>query len=171
MKNAFTLLELLVVIGILALLVGLGVPVFTSQMAKAKSAACLSNLRNIGIGLQSYLAENNATFPTLVAARASRDQTEQPSIDTVFLPYVENEKTFRCPAEEQLFLETGTSYYWNSALNGQAAASLNLFGLISDLSRIPILVDKEGWHRHTENRVNHLFADGHASAELRLFTE
>jgi len=32
-------------------------------------------------------------------------------------------------------------------------------------------VDKEGWHRVNPTRVNHLFADGHSSNELRLFSE
>jgi prepilin-type processing-associated H-X9-DG protein len=34
-----------------------------------------------------------------------------------------------------------------------------------------VLVDKEGWHRRNPTRVNHLYADGHASWELRLFAQ
>ena len=170
MKKAFSLVELLIVCGIIALLAAIAIPSFRVQSARAKSVACLSNLRSIGIGFQQYLAENNGKFPELAAARPDRSE-ELPSIDTVFLPYVEDPEVFRCPADTELYSKTGTSYYWNSALNGQAAAGLNLFGLISDISRIPILVDKDGWHKYTENRVNHLFADGHASPTIRLFAE
>jgi prepilin-type processing-associated H-X9-DG protein len=46
--------------------------------------------------------------------------------------------------------------------------NLNLFTFITDLSRIPILVDKEGWHKASENRVNHLFADGHVESHKRF---
>jgi prepilin-type processing-associated H-X9-DG protein len=48
---------------------------------------------------------------------------------------------------------------------------LNFLSLATDLAKIPILVDKEGWHRHSEEKVNHLFADGHAANQLRLFTD
>ena len=48
---------------------------------------------------------------------------------------------------------------------------LNFFGFVTDLSKIPVLVDKEGWHKNTEDKVNHLFADGHATKDLRLFAE
>jgi prepilin-type processing-associated H-X9-DG protein len=34
-----------------------------------------------------------------------------------------------------------------------------------------VIVDKEGWHIRSEDKVNHLFADGHASNHLRLFTD
>jgi len=66
---------------------------------------------------------------------------------------------------------TGTSYFYNSALGGQRVHSLNFLGLVDDTSRIPVLVDKEGWHRVNPTRVNHLFADGRTSNELRLFSE
>ena len=66
---------------------------------------------------------------------------------------------------------TGTSYYWNVALNGQALGSLNFLNFIEDHSRIPILSDKEGFHPYTDNKVNILYADGHATKELKFFTD
>lgn len=64
-SRAFTLIEMLVVIAILALLIALITPVVNSGVRRARSAACLSNLRNIIIATHSYAVENNAEFPSL----------------------------------------------------------------------------------------------------------
>lgn len=169
MRSAFTLLELVAavaIIGILAAAILGGWPLVTSR---ADSAKCLSHLRGIGIGLNVFLAENNMTMPSLAAGRASLAE-DVPVIDTVLAPFLDDTRAFACPADRRLARETGTSYFWNSALSGQPVASLNLFAIVTDRSKIPVLVDKEGWHRHSTNKVNHLFADGHAAKELRLFT-
>ena len=57
--NAFTLIELLVVIGIIALLAAFLLPSLARSKAAAQSAACQSNLRQLGIGLQNFLSENH----------------------------------------------------------------------------------------------------------------
>jgi hypothetical protein len=55
--------ELLVVIGIIALLAGLLLPALTRAKNQSKRAACFSNLRQIGIGFALYLPDNNDHFP------------------------------------------------------------------------------------------------------------
>lgn len=56
--RAFSLVELLVVISIIALLAALLLPVLTSARQRARSLNCVSNLRQIGIALQTYVQEN-----------------------------------------------------------------------------------------------------------------
>ena len=60
---AFTLIELLVVIAILAILVALLLPTLASARDKGWRAACLSNLRQIGIAIHAYAGDNDGNIP------------------------------------------------------------------------------------------------------------
>src|SRR3954470_9946522 len=61
--RAFTLVELLVVIGIIAVLVALLLPSLNRAREQAKATQCLSNMRQLGVGLQSYLIESKNMIP------------------------------------------------------------------------------------------------------------
>jgi len=170
MRRGFTLIELAVVMAIVGVLIALIIPAYRFTTHRAESAKCLGNLRGIGIALNGWLGDNNMTMPPLAAGRKTLSE-EVPVIDNTLDKYTDDRRIFSCPSDRSLARITGTSYYWNNALSGQSAANLNLFVFITDLSRIPIVVDKEGWHRPVEQKVNHLFADGHVANQLRLFTE
>jgi prepilin-type N-terminal cleavage/methylation domain-containing protein len=61
--DGFTLIELLVVIAIIAVLAALLLPALTAAREKARRTACLSNLAQMGIGLESYACDYSAYFP------------------------------------------------------------------------------------------------------------
>jgi prepilin-type N-terminal cleavage/methylation domain-containing protein/prepilin-type processing-associated H-X9-DG protein len=62
-RRGFTLIELLAVVAIIALLSALLLPALSSAKLAGKRAACLSNLRQIGIAIQSYSHENDGSIP------------------------------------------------------------------------------------------------------------
>ena len=173
--EAFTMVEILVVMAIISIIAALAIPLWQRTQHNSKSAACMNNLRQIGVGVTRYLTEHDQTFPTLAMARESKDQ-KVPTIDTELLPYVGDAKVFACPGDGKHLAETtGTSYLWNYKLNGQKLSSATVSFVKSDTidqqSRIMVLGDKEGWHPYLKNKLNVLYADGHASQELTFIDE
>jgi prepilin-type N-terminal cleavage/methylation domain-containing protein len=63
-SGGFTLVELLVVIGIIAVLVAILLPVLGKARAAANRAVCLSNVRQLGMGISMYCNANKGYFPT-----------------------------------------------------------------------------------------------------------
>lgn len=62
-RRAFTLIELLVTLAIIAILAALLLPALASAKAQGRRVACLSNLRQIGIAIQSYAPDYNGDIP------------------------------------------------------------------------------------------------------------
>ena len=62
-RHAFTLVELLVVIGIIAVLVAILLPALAKAREQAKVTQCMSNLRQLGIGTQMYRHHNRDYYP------------------------------------------------------------------------------------------------------------
>src|SRR5580692_4849710 len=62
---AFTLVELLVVIGIIALLISILLPALSKAQQQAQQIVCMSNMRQMGLAVAIYQADNHGAFPSL----------------------------------------------------------------------------------------------------------
>jgi prepilin-type N-terminal cleavage/methylation domain-containing protein/prepilin-type processing-associated H-X9-DG protein len=165
-RRGFTLVELIVVIAIVAILAVLAFPVTSRVLQSGKAAACVSNLRELGVALHLYLGDHSQIMPKLQAGRQSITDNV-PVIDNTLNAYVTDSRVFACPADSQkIYASSGTSYYWNNAISGQSVANLKFILSTGKNSEIPVLSDKEGFHPYTANKVNLLYADGHASQDL-----
>ena len=165
MKNrGFTLVEILIVLAVFAALAGIGVPLFKSALAKSREAACLTNLRSLGVALEGYLQDHNRIMPELAMGRASRDE-DTPVIETALLPYVGNPDAFKCPQDDREFAKSGSSYFWNHLQSGLPVTKLSFFGIDDRPDRIPLISDKESWH---PGGTNFLYADQTSSNKVRF---
>jgi prepilin-type N-terminal cleavage/methylation domain-containing protein/prepilin-type processing-associated H-X9-DG protein len=172
--RAFTLVELLVVIAVLGILASLLLPALSRAKEAGRSAKCISNLRQIGIALNLWVGDNDNKMPVMRDAPVPPNAPvgPEPSPDMVLSNYVSGVmRIFECPSDDQrLFVQTRSSYAWNSLLNGQDADRLNLLGLPTQVSGTPLFYDKEGFHRgrDTNGGVNTLYADSHVSKQFTV---
>jgi prepilin-type N-terminal cleavage/methylation domain-containing protein/prepilin-type processing-associated H-X9-DG protein len=90
--SGFTLIELLVVIAIIAILAAILFPVFAQAREKARQTACLSNTKQIALGIQMYAQDYDETLPVAGVNSQCRGRWQWQ-----IFSYVKNEQVFTCP--------------------------------------------------------------------------
>lgn len=93
MRKAFTLIELLVVIAIIAILAAILFPVFAKAKASAKASACGSNVRQLGLALEMYRADNDGVYILAAYTEGAAFKLWHDLND----PYVKNKDVWLCP--------------------------------------------------------------------------
>jgi prepilin-type N-terminal cleavage/methylation domain-containing protein len=94
-RVGFTLIELLVVIAIIAILAAILFPVFSQARAKARQAACLNNLKQIGLGVMQYTQDYDESFP--ICRFAGTSTQSWLNWKYIIFPYVKNLQIYECP--------------------------------------------------------------------------
>lgn len=115
--RGFTLIELLVVIAIIAILAAILFPVFAQAREKARAAACMSNEKQITLGVLQYIQDYEECFPVSVVNRAV-----VPPAGAIIgwadaiQPYIKNVQVYQCPSESSAPVLTpqtaGYTDYW-----------------------------------------------------------
>src|SRR6266568_7571892 len=104
-RSGFTLIELLVVIAIIAILAAVLFPVFAQAREKARSSACLSNMKQSCYGLMMYVQDHDGYFPYWSMEQGGYFGWFSRQKGRLFFtwedqiqPYVKNWNVFVCPS-------------------------------------------------------------------------
>ena len=188
--RAFSLIELLATISIVALLAAILQPAVVEAKRAAIRESCQSNLRAIGASLHLYTADYDDTYPAAVDEFAKENPEQIPSphppigdipmVTDVLLPFAGHSKRiFKCPSDVSpySFLSEGIGPYgtWPSVFDFNGTSykfiSYSYYGRSAskdDQSSLPLAHDSiPSWHSPYDNPYgytpsrNFLFGDGH----------
>lgn len=156
--SAFTLLELLVVIAVISVLAGLLVPALISAKAKVRSVHCKNNLKQLGIAMRIYADDNSERYPRIKDSAGTVEREKSPensAVRKLLEPFLDEGLVFLCKSDSSdSFYQGGSSYKWNSDLNGKLVDGGS--HLASKSTRV-LLFDSVARHSGARNAV---FEDG-----------
>ncbi len=171
-RGGFTLVEVAVSAGIVALLAAILLPVTHAVRARAVSTVCFSHLKQLGLAFSLYQAQSGGFLP-----HEDNGETLPPfgcGWDTVLVSLAGDERLFGCPAEPfepevrsykmNSLLEEGDRWFLPVSMVCDPAGTVLLFdGRVDNpgLRRLP----KGTWNaaaRRHQDQTNLLFIDGHA---------
>ena len=181
--HAFSLLELLVVVGIILVLASLLMAALAGAKDRAQSTQCLSQLRQLGLAASVYASDNNELLPAAHTV-VPWDSTNPVAWTRALFPKPSPPEFLTCPSYSHFYYQSPFSYFMGSRSAfieaGAQPASLSLHHIslpsqyiLSGDCNFPFLAidaDPDNYTADTlfglvplghNHRVNVLFADGH----------
>jgi prepilin-type N-terminal cleavage/methylation domain-containing protein/prepilin-type processing-associated H-X9-DG protein len=115
-RRGFTLIELLVVIAIIAILAAILFPVFAKAREKARQTSCLSNCKQLILGVLQYAQDYDEKFPKARNPYLGSTSTYG-HFGYAIMPYIKNSQVFICPSD------SAPSGSWNISAWGTILSS------------------------------------------------
>jgi prepilin-type N-terminal cleavage/methylation domain-containing protein/prepilin-type processing-associated H-X9-DG protein len=140
-ERGFTLIELLVVIAIIAILAAILFPVFAQAREKGRQAVCLSNLKQMALGMRMYVQDYDELYPP---HRLGPDccYPQAYTWKAAIAPYLKNVGVEQCPSNafnripapgEKTWVERGEPFPRSYCMNS-AGLNANIFSARADAS-------------------------------------
>jgi prepilin-type processing-associated H-X9-DG protein/prepilin-type N-terminal cleavage/methylation domain-containing protein len=175
--KAFTLVELIVVIGVIALLIAILAPALSTSREQSRRTACLSNLRQLAVMLHVYADSHAGRLPNGNPVGMIENEDLNLVLVEFNMRFVHNPAIFHCPSDEQPRPELIETSDYNQP--NSARVSYDFYSIwwdaadgprLSKLGSAPVAWDLDGGETNFTALQNHgrkggnvAFADGHAS--------
>lgn len=191
--QAFTLVELMVVVGIILVLASILLAVLAGAKVRAQSAQCLSQLRQLGLAMSVYSSDNNGLLPAAHTV-VPWDSTNPVAWTRALFPQPSAPKFLACPSYSRFYYQSPFNYFMGSRSAfieaGAQPASLSFHHIslpsqyiLSGDCNFPFLTtdaDPDNYTADTlfglvplghSHRVNVLFADVHVITAKQFETD
>ena len=169
------MVELLVTTAVIGAMTSMMVPTVQQASQNSKSTKCISNMRQIGVAVQQYMADpaNGQQFPPINSTAVNSNYMVPGATPSVPLgplaalsAYGVKASLLSCPTDKAPDSNYG-SYIWTPTLNGEEAQSAAIYkqggvNSISKLSTMAVCTDKGNPHM---GKLNILRADGHVETQ------
>ncbi len=161
-KSAFTLVELLVVIAIIAILAAILFPVFARARENARRTSCLSNMKQIGLGMMQYTQDYDERLPEPGLGGVFRNAADTGlgqnftgvlPFHLAVQPYVKNFQVFACPSD---------SLQLNASVNRTGVVDAFKAANVPGANSLPAYGNNLAFHQ----AVGEIFPDSYATNYL-----